>query len=462
MRRSISLLGLASLLLTIGHGVSDAQTGEKEHRRADQVMPGESTLSLSLPRAVEIALAPAGNVRVQLVQEMIHQAEARSVQSLAALLPAVESSVTEQNQTRNLAAFGIRFETPVPGFRIPERVGPFKVFDARATLSQNIFDISSIRRFQASRVVVEAAATEAENTRDEVAGQVAKAYVSALRTEANLEAIQANVALAEKLLKLARDQKEAGTGTGIEITRAEVQLVNERQRLLVAENERHQAHLQLLKIMGLNLDIILQLADKLTRQPVEALSVERAVTVGLQSRADFKAQQQRENSARLTHSAIKLERVPSIVGFADYGPIGSSINHAVPTRTYGVSMRVPVFDGGRRDARRAESASQLEQERIRTKDLRQEIELEIRLALDGLSSAEEQVKVATEGLELAERELAQAERRYQAGVTTSVEITDAQARLERARDNQVAALFNHNVARINLGESMGTIRRMIK
>ena len=123
---------------------------------------------------------------------------------------------------------------------------------------------------------------------------------------------------------------------------------------------------------------------------------------------------------------------------------------------------MPIFDGGRRDARRAEAASQYRQERIRTNDLNEQIELDVRLALDSLRSAEEQVKVAQEGLALSENELAQARRRYEAGVANSVEVTDAQTRLERARDNQIDALFNYNLARIDLGQAMGTIRRMIQ
>ena len=78
-----------------------------------------------------------------------------------------------------------------------------------------------------------------------------------------------------------------------------------------------------------------------------------------------------------------------------------------------------------------------------------------------MASAEQQVKVAEEGLELAQGELAQAQRRYQSGLTTGIEVTDAQARLERARDNQIAALFNYNLARIDLGQAMGNVRRLI-
>ncbi len=78
-------------------------------------------------------------------------------------------------------------------------------------------------------------------------------------------------------------------------------------------------------------------------------------------------------------------------------------------------MRVPIFDGGRRDARREESASQYRAEKVRTNDLKEQIELDVRLALDALQSADDQVKVAREGLDLADNELAQARRRYDGG-----------------------------------------------
>lgn len=418
---------------------------------------------LSLRQAVEIALSPEkGSARVQLARELIRQAEARAAQARAGLLPDFSGSVTQQNQTRNLAAMGIRVRVPIPGFTFPEFVGPFNVFDARVALVTNLFDFSAIRRFQASRRSAHAVEAETDSTRDQVAAEVARAYMAALRTGSLVDAAEANVRLAGELLELAGNQKAAGTGTGIEITRARTQLADARQRLLVAQNERTRAHLVLLRAMNLPLSGTLRLTGRLEYAPPQAVTDEQALKTALDTRADWKAQRLRDETARLNYSATKAERLPSLVGFADYGSIGSSIDNALPTRTYGVSLRVPVFDGGRRDARRAESASQMRQEEIRGRDLREQIELEVRTALDTLRSAEEQVKVAEEGLGLAENELAQAQRRYRAGVAPGLEITEAQTRLERARDNRIAALFNFNQARIDLAQATGTIQQVVK
>jgi outer membrane protein TolC len=133
----------------------------------------------------------------------------------------------------------------------------------------------------------------------------------------------------------------------------------------------------------------------------------------------------------------------------------------VPTYSVGVSLRVPIFDGGRRDARRVEAQSQHRQEQARTRDLRQQVEMEVRLAWDALESAAQQVKVAAEGQKLADSELTQAQRRYKAGVATSIEVTDAQTRLERARDNYNTALFAHGIARIDLAAAQGSVGEIV-
>lgn len=422
-----------------------------------QALSPPGALELSLHRAIEIATSPEGNTNVQLSGEALRQAQARSDQARAALLPGIESSLNYRNQTMSLAATGMTeaFKLPIPGFQIPSMVGPFTTMDARLTGTQSVLDFSSFRRFQASRAGVVAARSEIANTSENVAAAVARAYLAAQKTEADVESAQANVTLSAALVTLAEHQKEVGTGTGIDITRARVQLANDRQRLLSAQNQNRAAELRLLRVLNMRLDAQVRLTDKLEYVPVDAVTLEQARAEALRRRADLGAQKEREEQARLSAGATKLERLPSLAAFADYGSIGSGLDSALPTRTYGIALRVPLFDGGRRDARRAEAASQYRQERVRTTDLKEQVELDLRLALDELQSADDQVKVAREGLALAENELAQAQRRYQSGVAVNLEVTDAQTRLERARDNQTAALYMYNLAKVDLAQATG-------
>jgi len=388
---------------------------------------------------------------------LILHAQDRVAQAKAAFLPNLDASVQDRRQTTNLKAFGFSFSIPVPGFSIPSIVGPFSVLDARATAQQSVLNLSDVRKYQASKATLAAVKFDNDATRSQVSDEVARGYLACLRADAERDTARANVELSEALLALARRAQTAGTGTGIEITRADVQLANDRQRLIRADNDRTRAVLQLLKSMGLRMDSSIELTDKLTYKPVDPASSESLLEQARKARPEMKTQQQREEAARLSHGAVKSERWPTIGASGDYGAIGADVLSSRATYTLGVSLRVPVFDGGRRDARRDESYSQYKQEQIRTRDVGQQVELQVRVALENLRSAGAEVDASREGLSLAENELAQARRRYEAGVGTSVEVTEAQTRLQRARDNQVIALYDYNLAGLDLATATGTI-----
>jgi outer membrane protein len=426
--------------------------------------PDPVALPLSLKKAVEIALAPEGSPKVALAEETMKQAQDRRLETRADLLPDLESSVADHRETVNLEAYGFKFSVPaIEGFNIsiPTIVGPFNLFDARGTVTQTVMDMATIRRYQASKVNEEAAKSDFDSTKNQVSDQVARAYLMTLRADASLAVARANVELSQALLDQAKRQKDAGTGTGIETTRAEVQLANDQQRLVVAIDDRRRAGLNLMRAMGLSLESTIELTDKLGYTPVEIGSLENAVADARKMRTELKAQKERESSARLNYSSVKDERLPSLGADANYGTIGQGVVGAHPTYAYGVTLRVPIYDGGRRDYRREESLSLYKQEQVRMRDLEQQVDLDVRLAFDSVHAAETEVRTAEDGMRLSEQELAQAQRRYVAGVANGIEVTDAQNRLARARDNQIAALYDYNVARIDLATATGRIREYV-
>jgi outer membrane protein TolC len=193
---------------------------------------------------------------------------------------------------------------------------------------------------------------------------------------------------------------------------------------------------------------------------MEPLPLEKALAVAFRSRTDLAVLQKREDSVRLRDDAIRSERWPSLAGYADYGALGTTVPNSVATYTVGVAVKVPIFDGGRRQARRAETVHEMRQEQLREKDLRAQVELEVRQALESLKLAEQQIQVAEEGLAVAREELSQARRRYEAGVSGNLELVEAQVRLARSGDNRTAALYAWTAARIALFQSMGTIQEL--
>ena len=417
---------------------------------ADAQEPAEPpVLRLSLKEAIEAALD--NNPTVLRFKERILEARGAADTRRGALLPNLNGTVSQFSRTFNLGAFGI------PGGGV---VGPFNPFDARASLVQSIFNLSLIDRWRAGRVGVEVAELDAEATRRDTMATVGLLYVEALRAEAAVKASDANIQLNQQLLKLAQDRKAAGMATGLDVTRAQVQLENEKQRLLAAENQRGRTKLNLIRALGIDFDVTVVLTDDLKLVAVETQSPKDALLVARENRTELKAQVQRQRLADLTLSSIQSERIPSLRFDGDYGFIGLGIDNTLPTRNVGLTLSVPVFDGGQREGRMSESRSLVRQEQIRMKDLSAQISLEVRDALLTLSSTQQQVTVAEEGLRLALRELELSRERFTVGVANNIEVTNAQTSVARARDNLIEALANFNAGRINLARAKGELQKL--
>ncbi|MDP3089858.1 MAG: TolC family protein [Nitrospira sp.] len=417
-----------------------------------------SELRLSLHDAIQAAID--NNVNVRLLKERIAAAQAAADTSLGSMLPNVSGYMTGRNQTVNLAAFGLP-QDRLGALGLTGSVTPsFDVYDARASLVQNVFSLSLIQRWRAARTGVDVASLEAEVTKRDVMATAGLLYMEASRAEAAVKARQADMELSEQLLKLAQDRKKAGVATGLDVTREEVQLENTRQRLLVAQNDQESAKLNLIRALGIDFDVRLTLTDELALVNVAPQSPTDALLAAQENRTELKAQITRQKLASLSLSSVASERLPSLSLNGDYGWIGLKPEDALATRSVGLMLSVPIFDGGQREGRISENRSRVRQESIRMKDVSDQVTLEVRNALLTLDSSTQQVAVAGKGIELAMKELTFARDRFAAGLATNIEVTNAQTSVARARDNQIEALFRFNASRINLARAKGEIETL--
>jgi len=158
--------------------------------------------SLTLEQAIQLAIE--NNLTTLLAREREREAEGLSAQSRAGLLPNVSGTAYQANLTQNIAALGFQPGT-FPGIS-RTFIGPFNNFDARARLVQSIFSLAAIRNFRAGRAGVRVAELQEGLAREQVATFTALTYLEALRSGREVEAAQADVDLAQMLLKLAQDQ----------------------------------------------------------------------------------------------------------------------------------------------------------------------------------------------------------------------------------------------------------------
>ncbi len=444
--------------LCLVHAIALAGWGGVESVSAAEAVSSPPELRLSLHDAIQAAID--NNVNVRLLRERIAAAQSVEKTSLGALLPNVSGYATGRNQTVNLAAFGIPQDRLGALGLSGSVTQPFDVYDARASLVQNVFSLSLIQRWRAAKTGVDVASLEAEVTKRDVMATVGLLYMEATRAAAAVKARQADMDLSQQLLKLAQDRKRAGVATGLDVTREEVQLENTRQRLLVSENDHESAKLNLIRALGIDFNVVVTLTDELSLVNMSPQTPTDALSSARENRAELKAQITRQKLASLSLSSVTSERLPSLSLNGDYGWIGLKPDEGLPTRSVGLMLSVPIFDGGQREGRISESRSRLRQESLRMKDVSDQITLEVRNALLTLDSSTQQVAVAEKGIELAMKELTFARDRFAAGLATNIEVTNAQTSVARARDNLIEALFRFNASRINLARAKGEIERL--
>ena len=411
-------------------------------------------------------LAARQNGVVDVARARVAQAEARSMQRRGALMPDLAAGVQQSERTINSATFGFTFANPVTGQPLlrpdGEIIGPVPTFDVRYRLQAPLVDLGKYQSWRASQATVGAASLEVDAPADGAAAMAAATSVRAARAEAQLSARRADSALAADLVRIARDQLQAGVGIALDVTRAESQLSAVRAQIIAARSERDRTLLELRRVTGVAADAPVALADSLAGLPVlTTLPDERdALTAALDGRADVKALKAQEQAQQQAAKAIKWERTPQLSALVEQGVVGRNYERLLPTYTWGVQLSVGIFDGFRRESRLEEQVAVARETEARLKDLRAQNTLEVRAALLDLSTAAEQVNAVRERLQLAEQEVAQAQERFRAGVAGNADVIAALLSLNQARTLRNDALASYQAARVALAKATGTVRSL--
>jgi outer membrane protein TolC len=405
-------------------------------------------LALTLTAAVQRSLEH--NLGLLLAEEQVNQSSGARLRALSELLPSVNGHFTVTREQVNLQAFGF----PLPA-GIPAVVGPFNVYDARAFVTQSIFDAHALNDLRAEAHNVQAARFDVKNARDIVILVSANAYSQAIAAEARVEAVRAQVDTAQALFQQASDMKQSGLVPGIDVLRAEVQLDTVRQRRTAAETDFEKAKLQLARIIGLPTGQAFTLADKIQPAPFPDITLEQALDRAYKSRGDYQAALERVQAADANRRAIVGELLPSVRVTADYGDIGLSPSDTHASYNVTGAVNIPIFQGGKTRGRLMEADAELRNRTNEAEDLKAGVYYEVRTAFLDLQAGREQLQVATRTRELAANQLTQARDRFAAGVTGNIEVVQAQESVALASDQYISALFVSNLATGNLIRALG-------
>jgi len=421
-------------------------------------LPGNAptqVLRLTLDQAVGLALKQNPTAQIAIMQAA--QSEQDKNIARADLLPQASANISDEAQKVNLRAeFGGK--APFPGF--PATLGPYQIFSAGPSFGMPVFDLTLWRRYQAARNTLNSSKANSLSTREQVILLVVSQYIGTLRAVANVEASQSRVSLAQALYDQAADLQKEGVGTGIDTLRANVELQNEKQRLIEAETDRETSQFALSRLLNLDPRQAIKLADSLSFYDTPQPEVEPSMDFALASRQEWKALESQIKAAGYQKKAAQDSRLPYLRFDGELAYVGTSGNTALPTRTYQASVNMPLFTGGRIHAETVRADLEIKKLEQQKDDLRNQIALDVKTALLNLQSARNEVQVANLGVQLSNEEVDQARDRFKAGVANNIEVIQAQDSLARANDNQIVALYRFNQARADLARAIGQMEKV--
>ena len=242
--------------------------------------------------------------------------------------------------------------------------------------------------------------------------------------------------------------------------RAEVQLANDQQALLEAQNAYKQALLALARNLGLDPATPLELAEPLRFQALAQEQPDDLLHGALASRADYLSLDRQRQSLVEQQSANRARYFPKVSVNGNIGELGRSIGGVATTGLIQGQIDFTIFDRDR-EGEAQQLAGRLKSVDDQIADLRRGVDEDIREALLNLESASEQVSVAADGQNLAQRELKMAQDRFTAGTANNVEVVTAQDELARAEENYILAVSAHVDAKYALVRALGDTEKNI-
>jgi outer membrane protein len=410
-----------------------------------------SSVPVTLRQAVQLALRQ--NPQVLIAKIAVLQSDRARAEALSGLLPQADVAAREA-----VIRFNVQSIIDLPAIGIgprPLRIGPFQSETGGAEFSQQLLNLGLIRRYQAGRQNVTTARFDESGAREQITTAVVTQYLSVLEATANETAAAARVALSKRLFGQAERIEKTGVGTAIDTLRAQVELQNEKQRLIDARTQKNTAVYVLAELLDLPRREEPRPTDTMQYFELPTFNRQQLISQALTNRPEMKALLSRQRQAEFSLKAAAEQRLPTLEfsGFYEYQarrlPVGE------PGYTYAFTLNVPLWTSGRIRAEIAEAHLELERLAQQRQDLENTVAQQVKTALDQLQAARSAVDVANLGLKLAKDEVARAERRFEAGVSTNIDVITAQDQLARADDNRIGALSQFNEARADWARAEG-------
>ena len=457
----------AALSKTAGSGavfkpaaVAAAPQGVPKGVQIEQATAGP--LPLSLDDAISFGFER--NVRLRYDRANQREVKGLTQSVFSNLIPNLQFVGQTGTQEINLAAMGFKPQTfagiaktfGLSGLNIPTIV-KVSTTQAMITADQQLFNLPDFELWRGAKSEAAVVDLNYLNSRGDLVLSVTTAYLQVLADQANLSDAQQQEVAAKRTFDDANARLEAGVGVRLDSLRAQVDYQQRQQATVAAQNSLDKDTVQLNRIMGLPAEQQLQLTDTAPFAEFGDMDLELAKSTAYAHRKDYLALQASIDVENRELRAVKYQRLPTVAFNGFYGVLGETtgLYHGV-FQAEG-SLKFPIFREAAQRGEQESVASQLTAMRQRLESTRDDIEAQIRSAMLDVQAAHDLVKVAQANVGLTQQELSDERDRFAAGVDDNLAVIDAEAGVTGAQAQLVRALYQYNVAKLNLARNTGVV-----
>ena len=440
-RKAIPMRATLVVVLMLFTGVLAAQD-------AAPAAPAPAPEVLTLDRCLEIALEM--NRDIQKVTEYQNWIQGRYLEERAQALPhlALGGSFQRSSDDTYYQYTGGLFpkEQDITSYDL--------------SLSQAIFTWGKIpASIRAARLGLASGAEQLRVARQGALKDVTGAFYDVLLAQEMLGIARKNLALRERHLEDAKKRFDLGTATDYDVLAAEVDVKNIRPLVIRQENAVRTAHKRLLFHLGRE-ETEIEVRGTLESVPVPLSAYEDALAVAMDRRPELANQRLLVQGYEELMKIAKTDLRPRLDLVGSYAKRNLSSGDTTLDATAwsaAVVLAFPLFDGFRTQGKVMQARSSYETARLDEAKLRDQVTLEVRVALDAVREAQMIVSALEGTVAQAERLLQMAEQGLEFGVKTRLDVDDARVNLTQARANRAGAQHDYLVALTDLEWVQGVL-----
>jgi len=429
----------------------------------------ETTLTLEQ----SLQIAKQTNLSFQTAQEQVKSAEAQAKLARAALLPKVNvsSSYTYiKDLPKSVIDASSGFGPPAAGGETPPadsgasdsgdvielEFGAHHNFDAQVALSQPIFAWGRYYYgYKSATLNVEAARKELIAAENQLVLDVTEAFYRVLLAQEFIAVSERTVKLVEEQLRIAQAQFNAGASTNFDVLRAEVLLANARSQLIRARNQSRIAMDAYKNVLNLEMADNVNVQGSLER-PVVPLELDALIRGAMENRPELQQFAFSQQAAEKQVAVAKTGNRPDLSFFSTYRVEDNErLEEMNRIWNVGFQLNFPIFDGLATRAAVGQAESGLRQVELGEQQLTDSIEFEVRSAYLNLLEAKALIEVQRQTVEQGLESVRIATMRFENGIITGVELTDAQIALAQAEVNRLQAYHDYAVGLARLEKAIG-------